>query len=135
MRLSDFKTFMVHDGYRTFVFLKLYTDDRLTGVGEGSTEWNELAVEASIRQMCGRIMGADPFHTEALWEQLYRDSYWRNDLIINSAISAIDQACWDLKGKKLGVPVHALLGGKRRERLRAYANAWYWGCTTPDEFA
>ncbi len=135
MRLSDFKTFMVHDGYRTFVFLKLYTDDGLTGVGEGSTEWNELAVEASIRQMCGRIMGADPFQTEALWEQLYRDSYWRNDLIINSAISAIDQACWDLKGKKLGVPVHALLGGKRRERLRAYANAWYWGCTTPDEFA
>jgi galactonate dehydratase len=80
-------------------------------------------------------MGADPFRTEALWERLYRDSYWRNDLIINSAISAIDQACWDLKGKKLGVPVHALLGGKHRERLRAYANAWYFGCTTPAEFA
>ena len=91
MRLSGFKTFMVHEGYRTFVFLKLYTDDGLTGVGEGSTEWNELAVEASIRQMCGRIVGADPFHTEALWEQLYRDSYWRNDLIINSAIMVI---CW-----------------------------------------
>ena len=135
VRLADFKTFLVHDGYRTFVFLKLYTDDGLTGVGEGSTEWNELAVEAAIRQMCGRLRGADPFQTEALWEQLYRDSYWRNDLIINSAISAIDQACWDLKGKKLGVPVYALLGGLRRERLRAYANAWYWGCTTPDDFA
>jgi galactonate dehydratase len=135
VRLADFKTFLVHDGYRTFVFLKLYTDDGLTGVGEGSTEWNELAVEAAIRQMCGRLRGADPFQTEALWEQLYRDSYWRNDLIINSAISAIDQACWDLKGKKLGVPVHVLLGGLRRERLRAYANAWYWGCTTPDDFA
>jgi galactonate dehydratase len=135
VRLADFKTFLVHDGYRTFVFLKLYTDDGLTGVGEGSTEWNELAVEAALRQMCGRLRGADPFQTEALWEQLYRDSYWRNDLIINSAISAIDQACWDLKGKKLGVPVHVLLGGLRRERLRAYANAWYWGCTTPDDFA
>jgi len=135
VRLADFKTFLVHDGYRTFVFLKLYTDDGLTGVGEGSTEWNELAVEAAIRQMCGRLRGADPFQTEALWEQLYRDSYWRNDLIINSAISAIDQACWDLKGKRLGVPVYALLGGLRRERLRAYANAWYWGCTTPDDFA
>jgi len=135
VRLADFKTFLVHDGYRTFVFLKLYTDDGLTGVGEGSTEWNELAVEAALRQMCGRLRGADPFQTEALWEQLYRDSYWRNDLIINSAISAIDQACWDLKGKKLGVPVHALLGGLRRERLRAYANAWYWGCTSPDDFA
>jgi galactonate dehydratase len=135
MRLAEFRTFIVHDGYRSFVFLKLYTDDGLTGVGEGTVEWNELAVEACLRQTCGRIMGADPFRTEALWERLYRDSYWRNDLIINSAISAIDQACWDLKGKKLGVPVHALLGGKRRERLRAYANAWYWGCTTPAEFA
>lgn len=135
MRLIDFKTFMVHDGYRSFVFLKLYTDEGLTGVGEGSSEWNELAVEASLRQMCGRIMGGDPFQTEALWEALYRDSYWRNDLVINSAISAIDQACWDLKGKKLGVPVHALLGGKRRARLRAYANAWYFGCATPEEFA
>lgn len=55
MRLTDFKTFMVHDGYRSFVFLKLYTDEGLTGVGEGSSEWNELAVEASLRQMCGRI--------------------------------------------------------------------------------
>ncbi|MBI3456554.1 MAG: galactonate dehydratase [Candidatus Rokubacteria bacterium] len=135
MRLTDFRTFIVHDGYRSFVFLKLYTDEGLTGVGEGTVEWNELAAEACLRQTCGRIMGADPFQTEALWERLYRDSYWRNDLIIASALSAIDQACWDLKGKKLGVPVHALLGGKRRERLRAYANAWYWGCTTPEQFA
>ncbi len=98
-------------------------------------EWNELAVEACLRQTCPRLIGANAFDTEALWERLYRDSYWRNDLIINSAISAIDQACWDLKGKKLGVPVHALLGGKRRARLRAYANAWYFGCSTPEEFA
>jgi len=135
MRLEGFRTFVVHDGYRSFVFLKLYAEDGLTGVGEGTTEWSELAVEAEIRQMCGRILGADPFETEALWERLYRDSYWRNDLVITSAISAIDQACWDLKGKKLGVPVHVLLGGPRRRRLRVYANAWYWGCATPEEFA
>jgi galactonate dehydratase len=135
VRLADFKTFIVHDGYRSFVFLKLYADNGLTGVGEGTVEWNELAAEACIRQTCGRILGADPFQTEALWERLYRDSYWRNDLIVCSAISAIDQACWDLKGKALGEPVHRLLGGPRRTRLRAYANAWYWGCTTPAEFA
>jgi galactonate dehydratase len=135
MRIEGFRTFIVHDGYRSFVFLKLYAEDGLTGVGEGTVEWNELAAEACIRQTCGRLRGADPFRTEALWERLYRDSYWRNDLVINSAISAIDQACWDLKGKKLGVPVHELLGGRRRERLRAYANAWYWGCATPDDFA
>ena len=135
MRLESFRTFIVHDGYRSFVFLKLYADDGTTGVGEGTVEWNELAAEACLRQTCARIAGADPWQTEALWERLYRDSYWRNDLVINSAISAIDQACWDLKGKKLGVPVHALLGGKRRERLRAYANAWYFGCATPEEFA
>jgi galactonate dehydratase len=135
MRIEDFRTFVVHDGYRTFVFLKLYTEDGLAGVGEGTVEWNELAVEACLRQTCARIRGADPFDTEALGERLYRDGYWRNDLIITSAISAIDQACWDLKGKRLGVPVHALLGGRRRGRLRAYANAWYWGCETPEQFA
>jgi galactonate dehydratase len=135
MRIDDFKTFVVHDGYRTFVFLKLYTDDGLSGVGEGTVEWNELAVEACLRQTCARIRGADPFDTEALGERLYRDGYWRNDLIITSALSAIDQACWDLKGKKLGVPVHALLGGRRRGRLRAYANAWYWGCESPEQLA
>src|SRR5262249_6838270 len=132
VRIEDFRTFIVHDGYRSFVFLKLYTEDGLTGVGEATVEWNELAAEACLRQTCARIRGADAGATEALWERLYRDSYWRNDLVINSAISAIDQACWDLKGKKLGAPVHALLGGKRRERLRAYANAWYWGCETPE---
>jgi galactonate dehydratase len=135
MRIEAFRTFVVHDGYRTFVFLKLYTEEGLTGVGEGTVEWNELAVEACLRQTCARIRGADPFDTEAIGERLYRDGYWRNDLIITSAISAIDQACWDLKGKKLGVPVHALLGGRRRGRLRAYANAWYWGCETPEQFA
>jgi galactonate dehydratase len=135
MRIEDFRTFVVHDGYRTFVFLKLYTEDGLAGVGEGTVEWNELAVEACLRQTCARIRGADPFDTEALGERLYRDGYWRNDLIITSAISAIDQACWDLTGKRLGVPVHALLGGRRRGRLRAYANAWYWGCETPEQFA
>jgi galactonate dehydratase len=135
MRLTDFATFLVHDGYRCFVFLKLHTDEGLTGVGEGSLEWSELAVDGALRQICARIMGADPFHTEGLWERMYRDTYWRNDVVINTAISAIDQACWDLKGKRLGVPVHALLGGKRRERLRAYANAWYFGCASPDDFA
>ncbi len=135
MRIEEFRTFVVHDGYRSFVFLKLYAEDGLAGVGEATVEWNELAVEACLRQTCARIRGADPFETEALWERLYRDSYWRNDLIIVSAISAIDQACWDLKGKRLGVPVHALLGGPRRRRLRAYANAWYWGCETPEQFA
>jgi galactonate dehydratase len=135
MRLTEFRTFVVHDGYRTFVFLKLYAEDGLTGVGEGTVEWNERAVEACLGQTCPRIMGSDPFDTEALWERLYRDGYWRNDLVLVSALSAIDQACWDLKGKKLGVPVHALLGGRRRDRLRAYANAWYWGCVTPEEFA
>jgi L-alanine-DL-glutamate epimerase-like enolase superfamily enzyme len=101
VRIEAFRTFVVHDGYRSFVFLKLYAEDGLTGVGEGTVEWNELAAEACLRQTCARIRGADPFDTEALGERLYRDSYWRNDLIIASAISAIDQACWDLEGKKL----------------------------------
>ena len=57
MRIVDFKTFIIHHGYRSFVFLKLYADDGTTGVGEGTIEWNELAAEACIRQTCTRIRG------------------------------------------------------------------------------
>jgi galactonate dehydratase len=81
MRIEGFRTFIVHDGYRSFVFLKLYAEDGLTGVGEATVEWNELAAEACLRQTCARIVGADPWQTEALWERLYRDSYWRNETI------------------------------------------------------
>ncbi len=135
VKIEDAKTFVVHDGYRSFVFLKLYADDGTTGVGEGTVEWSELAAEAELRQLCARLRGRDAGRIEAIWDELYRETYWRGSLVIQSAISAIDQALWDLKGKTLGVPVWELLGGRTRDRLRAYANAWYWGCTTPDQFA
>lgn len=135
MQLDSFKTFIVHDGYRSFVCLKLFTDNGLTGVGEGTVEWSELAAEAELRQLCGRLRGLDLRRTEAIWQRLYEDTYWRGSLVISSAISAIDQALWDLKGKALGVPVYELLGGRTHPRLRAYANAWYWGCSEPEEFA
>ena len=135
MKLDSFKTFIVHDGYRSFVCLKLFADNGLTGVGEGTVEWSELAAEAELRQLCARLRGLDLRRTEAIWERLYEDTYWRGSLIISSAISAIDQALWDLKGKALGVPVYELLGGRTHQRLRAYANAWYWGCSSPEEFA
>jgi galactonate dehydratase len=135
MDLADFKTFVVHDGYRSFVFLKLYADSGETGLGEGTVEWSELAVEAELRQLCARLRGRDLRRIEAIWDDLYHETYWRGSLIIHSAISAIDQALWDLKGKTLGQPVHELLGGRTRDRLRAYANAWYGGCAGPDELA
>jgi galactonate dehydratase len=135
MDLADFKTFVVHDGYRSFVFLKLYAESGETGLGEGTVEWSELAVEAELRQLCARLRGRDLRRIEAMWDDLYHETYWRGSLIINSAISAIDQALWDLKGKTLGQPVHELLGGRTRDRLRAYANAWYGGCGGPDELA
>ena len=135
MRIEDFKTFIVHDGYRSFVFVKLYVEGGATGLGEATVEWSELAVEAELRQLCARLRGRDARRTEAIRDELYQETYWRGSLIINSAISGIDQALWDLKGKALGVPVYELLGGRTRDRLRAYANAWYWGCTMPEEFA
>jgi galactonate dehydratase len=135
MKLADFQTFIVNDGYRNFVLLRLRAEDGSVGLGEATVEWNELAVEAELRQLCPRLVGKDLRRIEAIWEELYRETYWLGSLVIMSGISAIDQALWDLKAKSLGVPVYELLGGRTHPRLRAYANGWYWGCHTPEEFA
>lgn len=135
MKLTDFRTFTVHDGYRNFVIVRLSTDKGIHGYGEGTVEWHERAAEAAVAQLAARVMGADPFDSEHVLAALARNGYWPNSIVIASAISAIDQALWDIKGKATGRPVVELLGGAAGRRLRAYANAWYWGATSPREFA
>ncbi|MHB1415914.1 MAG: galactonate dehydratase [Chloroflexota bacterium] len=135
MKVTGFRTFVVHAQWRNLVFVRLETDEGITGLGEGTTEWNELAVEGALGHLCRRILGQDPLRVEAIWEMLYRDPYWRGGVDITSALSAIDQALWDIKGKKHGLPVYELLGGRTREKVKAYANAWYGGCHTPADFA
>ena len=80
-------------------------------------------------------MGLDPHNIEAIWHGAYRDAYWRGGPVLMSALSGVEMALWDIKGKALGVPVYQLLGGKVRDAVLCYANGWFAPAKTPDEFA
>ncbi|MCK9356730.1 MAG: galactonate dehydratase [Dehalococcoidia bacterium] len=135
MKITDIKTFVVN-AYRTnFVFVKMYTDEGVTGVGEGTLEYKEQALVGAINDLKPYLIGQDPRQIEKHVYMMYRDSYWRTGAVLMSAISAVEIAMWDISGKVFGVPVSHLLGGPVRDSVRMYANAWFAGAKTPAEFA
>jgi galactonate dehydratase len=111
-----------------WLFLKVETDEGITGWGEPSLEGQARAVIGALKDMEERVIGADPTKIERLWQILYRGAFYRGGPVTMSAISGIEHACWDILGKSLGVPVHALLGGAVRDRIRMYC--WVGGDTT-----
>lgn len=135
MKITDLKVFVV-DGFRAnFVFVKITTNAGIHGVGEGTVEFNELAVAAAIETAAPYLIGEDPFALNGLVATIHRQSYFRTGVVIRSALSAIEAALMDIKGKALGVPVYQLLGGRARDSIRCYANAWFTGAKTPAQFA
>src|SRR5215469_5273111 len=96
---------------RPYVFVKLETNQGLIGWGEGTLEGKAGAVMACINDFKDFLIGADPMQVEHIWQSMYVHSFYRAGPVMGSAISAIDQAMWDLRGKILGVPVYKLLGG------------------------
>jgi galactonate dehydratase len=135
MKIVSLKTFVVYAYRCNWVFVKLYTDTGLSGVGEGTVEGREPTLASAIEELGRYLIGQDPFPIERHCEILNRDSYWRTGVILRSALSAIEAALFDIKGKALGVPVYELLGGLYRDRVKAYANGWFAGASTPDQFA
>lgn len=105
--------------WREWLFVRVSTDEGLIGWGEGSTSDRGPAVAAVIQQFTPRLLGRDSSAVELIWRDLYTG--WRGGPIVNSAISAIDGALWDLQGKRYGVPVWKLLGGPVRRKVRVYA--------------
>src|SRR5713226_5207005 len=101
-------------------FVEVETDEGLVGVGEASVEWRERAVAAAVDELSSMLIGEDPNLIEHHWQRMHRHGFWRGGVILGSAISGIDQALWDLKGKRLGVPVYNLLGGPTRQRVRLH---------------
>lgn len=135
LKITGLKTFVV-DAYRcNWVFAKIETDQGITGIGEGTTEMNEQTVAAAIQAMGRYLQGKDPFAIEHHAHILQRESYWRDGVILRSALAAVEAALFDIKGKALGVPVYELLGGRYRDRIKCYANGWFSGANTPAEFA
>lgn len=135
MKVTQIKTFICH-AYRTnWVFVKVITDSGLYGVGEATLEYREPTVVQAIKELERYLVGKDPHNIEAFWHDAYRDAYWRGGVVLMSALAGVEMALWDIKGKALGVPVYQLLGGKVRDSIKCYANAWFAGAKKPEEFA
>ena len=116
-------------------FAGLYADEGISGIGEGTLEYKEHALLGAIEDLKRVLIGQDPREVERICHELYRDSYWRVGPVLQSAISALNIAMWDIKAKALQVPLYELLGGKVRDSVRMYANVWFAGAKEPDEFA
>lgn len=123
MKITDVKTFIVNAQMRNWVFVKVETDTPgLIGWGEASLEWKTRAVAGAVEDLKAFILGDDPTRIEHIYQKLYRQPFFRPGVIGQSAISGIEQACWDISGKNLGVPVYKLLGGAVREKVRMYTH-------------
>ena len=135
MKVTGLQTFLCH-AYRTnWVFVRVETDAGIHGVGEATLEYREKTVEAAIHELSRSLLGRDPHNIEAFWHDAYRDAYWRGGPVLMSALSSVEMALWDIKGKALGVPIYQLLGGKVRDSIPCYANGWFAPAKTPSEFA
>ncbi|HEX3217701.1 MAG TPA: mandelate racemase/muconate lactonizing enzyme family protein [Aestuariivirgaceae bacterium] len=128
MRIRDLKTFVVGNpppsfGGRYFIFVKLTTNDGISGIGEIYCDtFGPDVIAAMVADVFARhVEGMDPFAIEALWRRVYGTGYsMRPDISLVSVLSGIEIALWDIKGKALGKPLHALLGGKVHDKLRSY---------------
>ena len=116
-----------------WLFLKIETDEGISGWGEPVIEGRAQTVEAAVHELSAYLIGQDPSRINDLWQTLYRGGFYRGGAILMSAIAGIDQALWDIKGKALGVPVYELLGGRVRDRMKTYR--WVGGDRPADIIA
>ena len=135
MKITDVKTLVMGTSWRNLTFVKVETDEGLTGVSEVRMNNRTDALVAYIDGAKRRhVIGSDPFNTEDLYQRLFRDDYGRAGEIVATGISVIEIACWDIIGKALNQPVYRLLGGACRDKIKAYANGWYRVERTTEEF-
>jgi galactonate dehydratase len=120
IKITRLETFKVQP---RFLFLKVHTDAGITGLGEPITEGRADTCAAAVQEMAPYLIGKDPRRIMHHWQAIYRHSFYRGGPILTSALSGVEQALWDIKGKALGVPIYELLGGPTRERIRVYAHA------------
>src|SRR5262249_55974300 len=130
LKITGLKTFVVNVGSVNWVFCKVYTNQGLVGLGEGSVTSKEATVSQAIMEHERFLVGKDPTDIEFLWQGMFRYPRWRGGPILNSAISAVEIALWDILGQALGAPIYKLLGGAARKRIRLYKDVG----ATPEAF-
>jgi len=123
MRIESVEVLVTSPG-RNFVTLKLRTSDGVVGLGDATLNGRELAVASYLRDhVAALLLGREADNIEDTWQYLYRGPYWRRGPVTMAAISAVDMALWDIKGKVAGLPVYQLLGGRSRRGALAYGHA------------
>ena len=135
MKITDIKVYIM-DAYRTnWTFIKVETDEGLYGWGEASLGTQEMALKGCVEDLKRLMLGRDPLQIEKMRFEVYRDIYWKGGPVLMSAISGVEMAMWDIVGKYFNTPVYNLFGGKLRDRVKMYANGWFSGSKTPENFA
>lgn len=122
MAITDVKVILTCPG-RNYTLVKIMTDSGVTGVGDGTLNGSEAVVAQMLTHMRELIIGHDEDRIGDIWQMLYHWGYWRNGPIFKSAIGAIDVALWDIKGKKAGMPIYQLIGGRARTGAMVYGHA------------
>jgi galactonate dehydratase len=135
VRITSATTFTVGNPWKNWVFVRLATDEGVYGVGEGTANAFAETIAAAIHELEDTYLGLDPTQVELLAERMHRDVYTDGGQIHRAALGAIEIACWDIVGKSVGRPVHALMGGRVRDKVRVYANGWYQVERTPEAMA
>jgi len=120
MRITNVECFPVWSGVRNYLFVAVDTDEGISGIGEAGLTGRELAVAGAIDHFKPLLIGQDPGRIEHLWQTLSRGGFFPAEGAVAAALSAVDIALWDIKGKALGVPVYELLGGRVRDRVICY---------------
>ncbi len=131
MKITDLKTIVVGNPWKNWVFVKLYTDEGLVGLGEATGGLSTKPSIGDLEELRRHVIGEDPHHPERIWFKMHKARYHG----ATKGMSAIEQACWDILGKSLGVPCWQLFGSKHHDKLRVYANGWYQGPREPEFFA
>ncbi len=120
LKITRLETFLVKPRW---LFLKVHTNAGIVGLGEPIVEGRARTCQAAVKEIEPYLIGKDPRRVVHHWQAIYRHAFYRGGPVLTSALSGIDQALWDIKGKALGVPVYELLGGPTRNRVRVYAHA------------
>lgn len=120
LKVTRLETFLVKPRW---LFLKVHTNAGIVGLGEPVTEGRSLTCATAVKEIEPYLIGKDPRRVAHHWQAIYRHAFYRGGPVLTSALSGIDQALWDIKGKALGVPVYELFGGPTRDRVRVYAHA------------
>ncbi len=121
MRITTVETFVLGERH---LLVRIGTDEGLAGWGDASLEHRPGTTAAAIRELSGVLIGQDPLPVTAHWQRLARGGFYRGGAVLSSAVAGLDLALWDLRGRFFGAPVHELLGGPCRDRVRMYTHTW-----------